>query len=213
MQKRLLRLGVPSGLQYVFEAGSFSVSAIMMGWIGAKALAAHQIAISLASISFMIILGISNAATIRVGTAVGRRDAREVRMAGFTAVALAWILMSFAAVTFVLFRHILPTIYISDPEVIGIASSLLIFGALFQLSDGTQVVGHGLLRGMTDVTVPMYIAIFSYWIVGLPSGYLFAFVLGMGAEGVWLGFVFGLTTAACSFLYRFYRHSNRLSLT
>ena len=213
VQKRLLRIGVPSALQYVFEAGSFSVSAIMMGWIGAKALAAHQIAISLASISFMIILGISNAATIRVGNAVGRRDTREVRMAGLSAVTLALILMSVAAVCFVLFRNVLPTIYISDPEVIGIASSLLIYGALFQLSDGTQVVGHGLLRGMTDVTVPMYIAIFSYWVVGLPSGYLFAFVLDMGPQGVWLGFVFGLTTAACSFLYRFYRHGNRLSLT
>ncbi|MDT8325317.1 MAG: MATE family efflux transporter, partial [Bacteroidota bacterium] len=149
VQSRILRIGMPSGLQYVFEAGSFSVSAVMMGWIGAKALAAHQIAINLASVSFMIILGISNAATIRVGNAVGRRDAQQVRIAGFTAWLLAVGLMSLAAVAFVVFRHALPALYVDDPEVIRIAAGLLIFAAIFQLSDGSQVVGHGSLRGMT----------------------------------------------------------------
>jgi MATE family multidrug resistance protein len=210
VQARILRIGLPSGLQYVFEAGSFSASAIMMGWIGAKALAAHQIAINLASISFMIILGIANAATIRVGNAVGRRDRQEVRHAGFTAWMLAVTLMSIAAAVFIIFRHTLPALYVDDPDVIRIAAGLLVFAAIFQLSDGSQVVGHGSLRGMTDVTVPLYIAIVSYWIIGLPAGYVFAFVIGMGPAGVWIGFVFGLTTAAVAFLYRFHRKSNSL---
>lgn len=210
VQARILRIGLPSGLQYVFEAGSFSVSAVMMGWIGAKALAAHQIAINLASVSFMVILGIANAATIRVGNAVGRRDRRQVRSAGFTAWLLAVILMSLAATAFVLFRHSLPELYVDDPEVIRIAAGLLVFAAIFQISDGSQVVGHGSLRGMTDVTVPLFIAIFSYWVIGLPSGYYFAFVAGMGAQGVWMGFVFGLSTAAAAFLFRFHRKSNAL---
>ncbi|MCB2204075.1 MATE family efflux transporter [bacterium] len=211
MQLRILRIGLPSGMQYFFEAGSFSLSAVMIGWIGAKALAAHQIAISMAATSFMIILGIANAATIRVGNAVGKGDAREVRQAGFSAWVLAISLMSVAALIFIIFRNTLPTLYIDDPEVIHIASGLLIIAAVFQLSDGSQVVGHGSLRGMTDVTVPLYIAIFSYWVIGLPSGYIFAFVFDMGVKGVWLGFVFGLTTAAISFQYRFHRQSRRMA--
>lgn len=205
MIRRLLRIGIPSGLQYFFEAGSFSFSAIMMGWIGTTALAAHQIAISLASISFMIILGISHAGTIRVAHAVGRRDGAEIRMAGMTATGLALTLMSIAAITFVIFRDQLPKLYVDSANVIELASALLIFAALFQLSDGMQAIGHGVLRGMTDVTVPMFIAIIAYWVIGLPSGYVFGFILGMGARGIWLGFVAGLTTAAVFFHLRFHR--------
>ena len=210
MQIRLLRIGVPSGVQYFFEAGSFSFSAIMLGWLGATALAAHQIAISLASISFMITLGVSHAATIRVGHAMGQKDRGLVRQAGFSAVILAIGLMSTAALTFILFSDFLPTLYISDAEVIPLASTLLILAAAFQLSDGLQVVGHGLLRGMTDVTVPMFIAIVAYWIIGLPLGYFFGFVVELGAPGVWMGFVAGLSTAAGAFLFRFHRQSRRL---
>lgn len=210
MQKRLLRIGVPSGVQYFFEVGSFSFSAVMIGWLGAKALAAHQIAISLASISFMMTLGISHAATIRVGHAMGKKDRRLLRQTGFSAIILAIVLMSTAALTFIVFRDFLPTLYIDDTEVIPLASTLLILAAMFQLSDGLQVVGHGLLRGMTDVTVPMFVAIVAYWIVGLPLGYFFGFVVDLGAPGVWIGFVAGLSTAAGAFLFRFHRQSKRL---
>lgn len=205
MIRRLLRIGIPSGLQYFFEAGSFSFSAIMMGWIGATALAAHQIAISLASISFMIILGISHAGTIRVAHAVGRHDGDEIRLAGLTATGLALGLMSLAAITFVILRDQLPGLYVDNASVIELASGLLIFAALFQLSDGMQAIGHGVLRGMTDVTVPMFIAIVAYWVIGLPSGYVFGFIFEMGARGIWLGFVAGLTTAAVFFHLRFHR--------
>ncbi len=209
MIRRILRIGLPSGIQYLFEAGSFSFSAVMIGWIGATSLAAHQIAISMASVSFMITLGIANAATIRVGNAVGRGSGDEVRRAGFSAVLMGVSLMGIAAVSFVVFRNVLPTLYIDDGAVVAIASKLLILAALFQLSDGTQVVGHGILRGMTDVTVPMFIAVFAYWVIGIPTSYVLAFVAGLGPEGVWMGFVAGLTTAAISFVIRFHRLSSR----
>lgn len=204
MITRILRIGMPSGVQYVFETGSFSSSAFMMGWIGATALVAHQIALNLASISFMITLGISNAATIRVGNAYGCGDGEEVRRAGFSAVFMAWSIVGFAALMFLTFRHVLPALYIDGYAVRRIAAQLLILAALFQLSDGTQVVGHGMLRGLTDVTVPMFIAIVAYWLIGVPMSYLLAFKAGLGPVGVWMGFVAGLTTAALAFVYRFH---------
>ncbi len=212
LQKRLLRLGLPSGLQWLFEAGSFSFSALMMGWIGTTALAAHQIALNLAAISFMAILGLSNAATIRVGNAMGRRDAANLRRAGYTAYIMAWSAMSLAALSFVLLRHELPALYVEDAEVLRMASSLLIIAALFQLSDGTQVIGLGILRGMTDVTAPLVIAIVAYWLIGVPVSYLLAFHAHLGPEGVWLGFVAGLSTAGISFIIRFRRQCARMAL-
>ncbi|MBR9974061.1 MAG: MATE family efflux transporter [Bacteroidetes bacterium] len=209
---RLLRIGLPSGLQYVFEAGAFSFSAIMIGWLGATALAAHQIALNLASVSFMVTLGISHAATIRVGNAFGRGNADDVRTAGFSAVMMGIGTMACAALGFVLFRHVLPALYIDDPTVRGLASTLLVFAALFQISDGAQVVGHGILRGMTDVTIPMLIALGAYWALGVPAGYLLAFEAGWGATGVWMGFVIGLTVAAISFVTRFHILSRRFAL-
>lgn len=208
---RLLRIGLPSGLQYVFEAGSFAFSAIMIGWLGATALAAHQIAINLASVSFMVTLGISHAATIRVGNAFGRGNPSDLRHAGFSAVFMGMGLMALAALAFVLLRNALPALYIEDLDVRDLASRLLVFAALFQLSDGAQVVGHGILRGMTDVTVPMLIALGAYWLLGVPASYLLAFEAGWGAEGVWVGFVIGLTTAALSFVTRFHLLSRRFA--
>jgi multidrug resistance protein, MATE family len=210
LQRRLFRLGLPAGMQWLFEAGSFSFSALMMGWIGTAALAAHQISINLAAISYMAALGIANAGTIRVGTALGKRDVQQLRRAGYTSIILAVSMMAMAAVLFVVFRHQLPTLYVNDEEVIGIASSLLVLAALFQLSDGTQVVGLGVLRGMTDVTIPMLIAVVAYWLIGVPAGYLLAFHAGLGPEGVWIGFVIGLSIAAISFVLRFRRQCRKI---
>ncbi|MCZ7555317.1 MAG: MATE family efflux transporter [Bacteroidia bacterium] len=211
LQRRILRLGLPSGLQWLFEAGSFSFSALMMGWIGTTALAAHQIAINLAAISYMAILGISNAATIRVGNAFGRKDAANLRRAGYTAYLMAWTVMSLAAISFVFMRQQLPALYVSDEAVVTLAASLLVIAALFQLSDGTQAVGLGILRGMTDVNVPLGIAIVAYWLIGVPASYLLAFEAGLGPEGVWLGFVAGLSVAGASFIVRFRRQCERLA--
>ncbi len=201
--KKLINLGIPSGFQHFFEVGAFAFAAVMIGWLGSKPLAAHQIALSMASVSFMIILGISASGTIRVGTAVGRESVQEVRDAGFSAVFLAIAIMACFGLIFISFRHQLPYLFISETEVITIAASLLIVAAFFQISDGVQAVGLGILRGITDVKIPTVIGFISYWIVGIPVGYLFGFILNVGVVGVWIGLLSGLTTATTFFTLRF----------
>ncbi|MGE5810061.1 MAG: MATE family efflux transporter, partial [Ignavibacteria bacterium] len=191
MIAKILRIGLPSGFQYFFEVGAFSFAVIMIGWLGTKSLAAHQIAINLASISFMGALGISNAGGIRVGNAVGRQDPNETRKSGFSAVILGAAFMGISGLIFIIFRKELAALYINDESVITIASSLLIIAALFQVSDGVQAVGIGICRGLTDVRIPTLITFVAYWILALPVGYLFGFVFELGVQGVWLGFLAG----------------------
>jgi MATE family multidrug resistance protein len=208
--KRILSIGLPSGFQYFFEVGAFSTAVIMVGWLGTTQLAAHQIAINLASISFMAVLGISAAGSIRVGNAVGKQDTSETRKAGFTAIISGAIIMAFSGIVFIIFRNYLPTLYVDDNSVITIASSLLIIAALFQLSDGTQAVGIGILRGLTDVKIPTAITFIAYWLVGLPVGYLLGFTLELGVQGVWYGLLFGLTTSGILLTLRFNAKSKHL---
>ena len=208
--KKILSLGLPSGTQYFFEVGAFSFAVVMVGWLGSKQLAAHQIAINLASISFMAALGISAAGGIRVGNAVGRQNISETRKAGFTAIFLGASLMFCAGIIFIIFRNILPAFYINEKDVIKIASSLIVIAALFQLSDGTQAVGIGILRGLTDVKIPTAITFIAYWIVGLPVGYLLGFILDYGVQGVWIGLLIGLTTSGVLLTLRFNAKSKHL---
>lgn len=208
--KKILSLGLPSGFQYFFEVGAFSFAVVMVGWLGTKQLAAHQIAINLASISFMAVLGISVAGSIRVGNAVGMKDIFETRRAGFTASLLGAFVMFISGVIFILFRNHLPTLYVQDDQVINYASSLLIIAALFQLSDGTQAVGIGILRGLTDVKIPTAITFIAYWIVGLPIGYLLGFTFDLGVQGVWIGLLLGLTTSAILLTLRFNSRSKHI---
>ncbi len=208
--RRILSVGLPSGFQYFFEVGAFSFAVIMIGWIGANELAAHQIAISLASVSFMGVLGISQAGGILVGNAVGEQSVQLVRKSGFTAIALGMIWMSVSGIIFILFRNHLPFIYIRDEAVIRIASQLLIIAALFQLSDGIQAVGIGILRGLTDVKGPTVITFIAYWIISLPIGYLLAFQFGYGVIGVWIGLLIGLTCSAIMLTLRFNYKSRKL---
>lgn len=208
--KKILSLGLPSGFQYFFEIGAFSFAVVMVGWLGTKQLAAHQIAINLASISFMAVLGISVAGSIRVGNAVGMKDIFETRRAGFTASLLGAFVMFISGVIFILFRNHLPTLYVQDDQVINYASSLLIIAALFQLSDGTQAVGIGILRGLTDVKIPTAITFIAYWIVGLPIGYLLGFTFDLGVQGVWIGLLLGLTTSAILLTLRFNSRSKHI---
>lgn len=208
--KKILSLGLPSGFQYFFEIGAFSFAVVMVGWLGTKQLAAHQIAINLASISFMAVLGISVAGSIRVGNAVGMKDIFETRRAGFTASLLGAFVMFISGVIFILFRNHLPTLYVQDDQVINYASSLLIIAALFQLSDGTQAVGIGILRGLTDVKIPTAITFIAYWIVGLPIGYLLGFTFDLGVQGVWIGLLLGLTTSAILLTIRFNSRSKHI---
>ena len=201
--KKILRLGLPSGFQYFFEVGAFSFAVIMIGWIGANELAAHQIAINLASISFMAVLGISQAASIRVGNAMGEQNIAKIRKAGFTGIALGASIMSLAGISFILLNNFLPTLYIDDEAVISIASRLIIIAALCQLSDRTQAVGIGVLRGLTDVKCPTIITFVAYWIISLPIAYILAFNFSLGVDGVWIGLLIGLTASAILLTLRF----------
>ena len=207
---RMLKLGLPTGLQYVFEVGAFSSAAIMIGWLGAQQLAAHQIAINLASVSYMMASGISAAATVRVGNQLGRNDIPMLRVAGFTSFLMGIGFMAFTCFCFVIGNSFLPSLYIKDQEVIDIASTLLVIAAFFQISDGVQVVGLGALRGLEDVKVPTIIAVVAYWLIGLPVGYFFGFGLGLGARGIWFGLLTGLTLAAIMLSFRFHLLTKKL---
>ncbi len=210
MLSRMLKIGVPTGFQFIFEVGAFSAAAIMMGWIGVTALAAHQIAINLASVSYMMASGISTAAMVRVGNQLGKKDIGSLRGAGFTAFAMVTMFMSISAVCFIAFRYFLPSLYIDELDVIQVSASLLIIAGLFQLSDGIQVVGLGALRGMSDVKIPTLVTLVAYWVLGLPLGYFFSFVLDMKEVGIWYGLLIGLTSTGIMLLYRFHALSKKL---
>jgi MATE family, multidrug efflux pump len=201
--KKIISIGLPSGLTYSLEVSAFAFAAIIIGWLGSASLAAHQIAINLASISYMVVLGISSAATIRVGNALGARNLQEIKLAGYSSVLLGLLFMSFTGISFIILNEYLPSLYINDGEVIELAASLLIIAALFQLSDGIQAVGLGILKGITDVKIPMIITIFAYWILALPLGYVLGFIFEMDIIGIWIGLLLGLTVAAVMFLLRF----------
>ena len=198
--------------QLIFEVSTFSVAAIMIGWIGTVELAAHQIAISLASASYMSALGIAAAATIRVGNQLGKKDFKTMRNAAMTCFVMSIAFMAITALIFVIGRNYLPMLYIDDPDVISQAAVLLVVAALFQLSDGIQVVGLGALRGMSDVKIPTIITLIAYWLIGLPLGYFLGFSMDLGAMGVWYGLFAGLSIAAVLLFIRFNRLSNRLIL-
>jgi MATE family multidrug resistance protein len=201
--KKIINLGVPGGFQMFFEVGGFVFAAVMVGWIGANELAAHQIAINLASITFMVGLGISIAATIRVGNYLGKRDLVGIKKAGYSALAIIALIMSGFGVLFFVLRDYLPTLYINDVEVIKTAASLIVIASFFQVVDGLQVVGVGILRGLTDLKATMVIAFFAFWIIGLPVAYILGFTFEYGVQGIWTSLVVGLAIAALLFILRF----------
>jgi MATE family multidrug resistance protein len=210
--KNIYSVGIPSGLQWVFEVGAFAVAAVMLGWMGETEQASHAVALSVAAITYMIASGIGAAGTVRVGNFAGLKDRKELRKAGFTSFGIALCFMFCCALIFILFRDQLPWIFTKDPKVAGFASSLLIIAAFFQLSDGLQVVCLGALRGMKDVKLPTAITLVAYWIIGLPSSYLLAFTFGMGVQGVWYGLMIALTIAAVLLFMRFNYLSKRVEL-
>lgn len=208
---RMLHIGIPAGIQFIFEVSAFGFSAIMMGWLGTTALAAHQIAINLATISYMTTSGLGAAATIRVGSYLGQKNFTLLRQAGFTLMGMGAILMTVWGIVFVVARFKLPALYIDNPEVIAMAGPLLIIAGLFQLSDGMQVVCIGALRGIQDVKVPSLLIFIAYWIIGLPLGYLLGFTLNLGANGIWIGLLIGLTLTALAMFFRFNRLTQKLA--
>ena len=208
--KKLIRIGLPVGFQYLLEVACFTFATIMVGWLGSKQQAAHQIALNLASLTYMIMLGIASAGTIRVGNSLGKRDVRQVRLSGFSAIGMGASLMLFFAVILILFRNILPTFYNSNNDVISYASSLLILAAFFQLFDGLQATSIGTLRGLTDVKIPLYVSIFSYWIIAIPVALLLGFTFKLGVFGVWIGLSIGLVIIGTTMLLRFNKKSKEV---
>jgi MATE family multidrug resistance protein len=197
--KRIVSIGLPIGLQMVIEVLAFSLGAIMLGWISKESLAGHQVAISMASMTYMISFGLASGTTIRVSHAFGEHSQHDVKRTVYASLHLVIAFMSLMGILFVLLRSTLPLLFTSDPAVIHVAAHLLIVGAFFQVFDGIQVVLLGALRGIADVRIPMFMAFFSYIVVSLPISYLFAFVFNFGFAGVWMGFVGGLSTAAVLF--------------
>jgi MATE family multidrug resistance protein len=208
--KKILGLGVPSGLQWVFEVGAFAFAVVMIGWISPKAQAAHQVALCIAATTYMMASGLSAAASVRVGNQCGLKNREGVRTAGFSAFIIVLVFMSITATCFITFKNGLPALFNKDGEVISIASSLLVVAAFFQLSDGVQVVGLGALRGVKDVKIPTIITLFAYWVIGLPMSYVFAFKLNLGVQGIWYGLSLGLTIAAVLLFLRFNYVSKRI---
>jgi MATE family multidrug resistance protein len=200
--KTMLNLGVPSGVQFIFEVAAFDFSLVMMGWLGAEMQAAHQIAINLATLSYMTTAGLAAAATIRVGYYLGTHDFNNMKLAAYTLLIMAIIFMCAWGFVFVFGRHWLPPLYVDDVSIFPIASSLLIIAGLFQLSDGIQVVCVAALRGMQDVKVPSVYIFIAYWLIGLPLGYYLAFILGIGGTGIWWGLFIGLTLTALAMFLR-----------
>jgi MATE family multidrug resistance protein len=205
---RLVGVGAPIGVQMAFEVGAFATAAIMLGWLGAVSLAAHQVAINLASITYMAASGIAAAATIRVGRLFGGGRLAEARQAGFAAYVLGFGFMATMGALFIATRHVAPLMYSHDPAVVVQAATLLLIAALFQVSDGLQVMGLGALRGLEDVKVPSVVALLAYWAVALPLGYFLGFGLHLGAPGVWSGLLVGLSIVAVVLLVRFRRETS-----
>ena len=201
--KDIFRIGFASGLQYIFEVGAFSVATVMTGSIGAIHLAAHQIALNLASISYMIASGIGSASMISLSYYDGKRNFEDMRRSGFASFLLVFILMIVSALVFIIFRNYLPVLYVDDSSVINIASTLLIIAGLFQISDGIQAVGLGILRGIRDIKKPTIVTFISYWIISIPLSYFLGIEYGYGVYGIWIGLSVGLTLAAIFHVTRF----------
>ncbi|HVW94930.1 MAG TPA: MATE family efflux transporter [Mucilaginibacter sp.] len=206
---QILRIGAPVALQYTFEISTFSGAAILIGTIGYHEQAAHQVAINLASITYMMASGLSAAAAIKSGNYFGARNHISLRESAISSYHIVLIFMFTTACLFTLGNHLLPLMYTTDKTVISIAAQLLIIAALFQLFDGTQVVGLGILRGMGDVNIPTAITFLAYWVVGLPVGYILGLSFHLGVKGIWYGLVLGLMVSAILLFIRFQFISNR----
>ena len=206
----LLRLGIPAATQILFEIGAFAVATTMCAKLGPMALAGHEIALSCVALTFMVPLGISSAAAVRVGQELGRGDPPAARRAGWSAIILAAGFMTTSALVFVSFSKTLARIFSPDPDVIRVGSTLLLVAAAFQLFDGTQVAITGALRGTGDTRTPMLANLGAYWFVGLPLAFILGFKLGWGALGVWLGLCLGLIMIGSGLLL--FWHKKKINL-
>lgn len=207
---RIWQLGVPIGSQLVMEASAFMLSTIMMGWISVEGLAAHQIALSISTVSFMIYQGIAASTTIRISSLLGEKRISDMKNSGWAAVHLVLGTVVIMCTLFVSLRHVLPTWFTTEPAVIQLTAQFLIVMVVYQFFDALQIVFGSILRGFADVNVPTILTFIAYFLVSLPTGYLCAFVFGMGEVGIWWGLPAGLGVASLLFMLRFRRLSKRL---
>ncbi|MBM3832450.1 MAG: MATE family efflux transporter [Verrucomicrobia bacterium] len=205
--RQLFHLGIPVGVQHVLEVSAFAFAALMMGWISTDAIAAHQIAITCAATTFMFGLGIGMAVCIRVGHAWGAGHYQRMRRMGFVGIVLSASVMGFFGLVFVAAGTPIARCFIVSPAVITLGAQLLMVAAIFQVADGIQIVAMSGLRGQNDVRAPAMIAMLSYWIVAVPTGYLLAFRAQYGAVGIWIGLAIGLGAAATCLTWRFHERS------
>jgi MATE family multidrug resistance protein len=214
LMRQLFAIGLPISGGFLLEWGLFSSAALLMGWIGTAALAAHQIALQVATILFMVPFGISLAATVRVGHAVGRLDSAASRRAGFSAIGLSAVFMIAMTLATVAFRDVIPLLFLGGEgaaavETANLSAMLLLIGSSFFVADGIQGVAAGALRGLNDTRVPMLLAAVSFWMVGFTGSYGLAFWAGLGAAGVWIGFSLGVGTFAALLTWRFHLLTSR----
>lgn len=208
--KKIMKLGFPTALQMLFEVGLFTASVLLAGTFGAFAQASNQIALKLATATFMIAVGVGVAATVRVGNQKGLKNYVELRRIAFSNFLLIFIVMFCFTIGFMVLKNILPWLFTDNLEVIGIASSLLVVAGLFQLSDGLQAVVLGALRGLQDVNIPSVLSFIAYWVIGFPVCYYLSRVLEMGPLGIWIGLLTALTCSAIMLLLRFNYLTNKL---
>ena len=212
VQRDLLRTGLPIGVMVAMEGSLFIVTALLIGRLGELPVAAHQIAINVASMCFMIPFGIAEATTIRVGHALGRGDRGGLRRAYFAGLALVLTTQAISAIVLLTGNHAIAALYTSDAAVAALAASLLLYAALFQFPDGIQTLSAGALRGLKDTRIPMLLAMLAYWGIGMPVGAGLGLALGWGPRGMWLGLTAGLTVAAFLMARRFLRSSLRVPI-
>jgi len=205
--RELLSIGLPMAITLLAEGGLFVAVALALGTLGETVVASHQVALNIASVFFMIPLGLAMAITVRVGNAVGRGDAQGVRYAGFCGIGLALLTQVVSASLMLGLPHLIAALYTRDAAVIALATQLIVLAGVFQFSDGIQVASNGALRGLKDTRVPMAMTLFAYWVIGMPFGWWLAFRQGLGARGMWMGLVAGLSVAALLLFTRFWRNS------
>lgn len=201
----LLRVGLPMGVMVFMEGSLFVATALVIGRLGTTAIAAHQIALNVASVAFMVPLGVAMATTVRVGHAVGAGDAPAVRWAAASGYSIAVLAQVVSATIMVAGGTWIATLYTQDTQVVALAGTLLLFAAAFQLVDGVQAMSAGALRGLKDARIPMLLAGISYWGIGMPVGVWLSLGLGQGAQGMWTGLIVGLSVAAVLLSVRFVR--------
>ncbi len=205
---QVFNLGLPISMTGFAESALFTASSFMMGWLGHEVLAAHGIALQIAGITFMLHVGLSSAATVKVGNAYGRRDPADVRIAALAALSLSMAVVAVTILAFLTIPELLVGLFLDphDPQrdtVIALGKILLAMAALFQLVDALQVMSLGMLRGLHDTRKPMIIAVISYWIIGIPASYYLGFQMGWEGIGIWLGMAIGLAVAGISMMIRF----------